>query len=172
MRNYTLLSVFAVIGLLADRDAIACEPYGVDAVEVVFVDVGMWDAAVNGFSYDHAAYEELGEALDSRDHLEDATNIYVTFTYTATLFGVSGTHIVPVCLSRSADQTWEQAALALLNPSDDGNSDESSSGAGNSGGSGGYGYMPEWFDPTIPAPPGCFDIYNCQGPSSTFTGPL
>jgi len=91
----------------------ACTQTNVDAVTNVYVEVGMLGAAFNG-GYVAAAYERLGEILDSRSNLNTATSVYVTFTYSASLFGVQGTSQVNLCLEREPGQTWESITKGLL----------------------------------------------------------
>lgn len=155
-RRYLGACVLLVIGFF---NAHACEPSDVEAIEEVFVQVGMWDATMSGFDYVDAAFEALGEELDTRDHLAGATSIFVIFTYQISIFGHTGMNQVRFCLSRNSDQSWEDVAGSLA-----GNGTEGGSGGGTGGGlgDGGIGYIPEWFDPMQPAPAGCYDIYNCQ----------
>ena len=73
----------------------------------------MWGAAFNG-GYIAAAYERLGETLDGMSNLNNATSVFVTFTYSASLFGVQGIAQVNLCLERELGQTWESITTGLL----------------------------------------------------------
>lgn len=99
--------------LLAPFTSNACTQSEVDAVTSVYVEVGMWGAAFNG-GYIAAAYERLGEELDQRESLNSATSVFVTFTYSASLFGVQGTSMVNLCLEREEGETWESITKGLL----------------------------------------------------------
>ena len=111
LKNILLATI--TILLLAPVTANACTQTSVDAVVNVYVEVGMWGAAFNG-GYVDAAYEALGEELDSRSNLNTATSVFVVFTYSASFLGIQGTSLVNLCLEREEGQTWEDITTGLV----------------------------------------------------------